>query len=329
MNEDMKQMTQLPEVRALTGRRGFMAGVAGLGLIQSKDVFAMLKEDKVQDTVSEHARPKVLPPEAHDLPRWIPRKSGGFNLANPADNHVAFAKTQANIGGHYDWLANYGWVLMAPPGQPAYPLVGRIVLVQTFLTPADKSFTPDPHPLDYVMWGSFVTLHVDPRTLEPVDRVLNPYTGKMMDMEPQLFADRLVMRYGRSLLVPGVDPKFYDQPWDRDGGYSQHFFDAGDTISYTVLGSAQLPGPQQPRCDVACWNVKRDELMNPALQTIDCWRDYSAIMKASEYKYTGVPLGDEAQLFVHMTGVRTSNVARLPSFMKTSILDRFADRFRF
>ena len=51
---------------------------------------------------------------------------------------------------------------------------------------------------------------------------------------------------------------------DGQGGFSQHRIDTGNEVTYKVLGSAQKPGPQPPRCDVGFWTVNRDELMDPA-----------------------------------------------------------------
>lgn len=257
----------------------------------------------------------------------MPRQTGPYNLERPLDNHYSFAKVQANLAGGYSWLAQYGWVLLAPPGEPAFPFLGSITLAQIFATGADAELVPDPGPHDYVLWGTLTTIYVDPRTFEPVAKILNPHTGRMIEPPVLHYADRLAFRLSKSLIVPGVDPKFYDQPWDRDGGYSQHFIDAGDEITYTVLGSAQKPGPLQPRVDAGFWTSKRDEIMNPSLRSIDCRRDISAVMKASEYSWYGIPTGDPTQIMIHYTGLKTQNPARLPDFVKALIIDRFRGRF--
>jgi hypothetical protein len=131
----------------------------------------------------------------------------------------------------------------------------------------------------------------------------------------------------RSILVPGVDPKFYDQPWDRDGGYSPHFIDDGDTVSYTVLGASQFDGPHQPRCDVGFWSVARSDLMNPAKRAIDARHDYSVIQKMTEYPWFGAERGDPTQLFCHETAIKTQNLARIPPLVKSSILEPHRARF--
>lgn len=318
-------------------RRSFMAHAAVAGssaaLFQPFDVMAMAhmgtaqEQEKVQQTVSEHARPTSHPADAHKLPRWMPKQTGPYNLSRPVDNHYAFAKVQANLAGGYSWLAQYGWVLLAPPGNPAFPFLGSITLVQIFATGIDAAIAPDPGPDDYVLWGTFTTIYVDPRSFEPVGKILNPYTGRMIEPPAMHYADRLAFRLDKSIIVPGVDPKFYDQPWDKAGGYSQHFINAGDEVTYTVLGSAQNPGPQQPRTDVGFWTARRDDIMDPSKTSIDCKRDISAVMKASEYSWYGIPRGDPTQIMKHYTGLKTQNLARLPDFVKTLIFDRFRDRF--
>lgn len=315
-------------------RRTFLSGVAGFAgasmMVQSGDVFAMADQadEVIQQSVSEHARPETLDPEAFKLPRWTPKHVGGFDLQKPYDNHFAFAKVQANLEGTYSWLGQYGTIMLAPPGEPAFPFLGRLTLVKVFVTPANVVDTlPDLGPDDYVMWGTMTTTHVDPRTFEPVSKLRNPYTGKMMEAPTIHYADRLAYRFGKSIIVPGVDPKFYEQPWDRDGGFSQHYIDAGDEISYSVLGSAQKPGPMQPRIDYSFWSVTRDDLMNVSKRSIDTRRDYSALQKVSEYDWYGVPKGDQAQLLVHLTGLKTQNIARLPKPIITGIIDRNKDRF--
>ena len=78
---------------------------------------------KVNQTVSEHARRESLTADAFDLPRWVPEHTGPYDLGDPYDNHFAFAKAQANLSGDYYWLAQYGWILICPPGDPAQLLV--------------------------------------------------------------------------------------------------------------------------------------------------------------------------------------------------------------
>lgn len=327
----------MPNPASENGRRDFLRNAALLGgvaaMVRPFDVMAMMQVDEKSaenatvQQLSEHQRATTLPPEAHKLPRWTPRQTGAYDLRRPLDNHFAFAKVQANLAGEYTWLAQYGTILLAPPGVPAFPWLGKVMLAQVFATPAGEDIVADPGEHDYVLWGTFNQVYVDPRTMEPVERVLNPYTGKMIDIPSVDYADRLAFRLGKSIVVPGVDPKFYDQPWDRDGGYSQHFIDAGDEISYSVLGAAQLPGPQQPRVDYAFWTSKRDDIMNPSKTSIDCKRDYSSMMKASEYPWMGVKVGDESQILTHLTGIKTQNPARLPKFIKPLILDRFKGRY--
>lgn len=315
-------------------RRQLLGGAAlGLGvgsLLQPSDVFsaaAAAEDEALNQTVSEHARSTELPEFGYDLPRWRPAKTGAFNLSDPRDNHFAFAKVQANLAGEYSWLAQYGWILICPPGEPAFPFLGRLTLAKVFVTSAQEEWAPDAGPDDYTMWARFSTTHVDPRNFEPVSRIRNPYTDKMIDVPDIHYADRLSYRFGQSIVVPNVDPAFYTQPWDADGGFSQHFIDAGGEVTYTVLGAAQKPGPHQPRCDVGFWSVTRDDLMNPSLRSIDTQRNYSVIQKMTEYAFYGAEAGDQAQLLVHLTGLKTQNTARLPSFVKTNILERFPERF--
>ncbi len=315
-------------------RRDFLRGAAFAtaagALIQPYDVMAMAEKDdqkKIRQSVSEHARPTTHPADVHKLPRWVPKKAGNFDLRNPRDNHLAFAKVQANLAGGYSWLANYGWIVMAPPGKPAFPILGRLLLSQIFITPATPDLAPDPGPDDYVMWGTFSTVYVDPRSFEPVSRILNPYNGKMIDVPKVDYADKLAFRVGKSILVPGVDPAFYTQPWDRDGGFSQHFIDTGENISYTVLGASQQDGAHQPRCDIGFWTVTRADLINSRKRSIDTQRDYSATFKVSEYAWYGVEKGDPAQLLVHMDGLKTHDIRKLPSMIRKYVLEPGKDRF--
>lgn len=319
--------------RAVTGL-GAGAILASCDLLSSsesnaKDDFVPQKREKgsIKQSVSEHARKTSLPDDAWSLPRYKPAKTGNFDLSKPLDNHMAWAKVQCDVAGGYSYLGQYGWLLVAPPGQPAYPILGRLTLAKVFLTPASEDMAPDLGEHDYAIWGTITTTHVDPRTFKPVDKIYNPYIDREIDVPTIDYADRLVYRLGKSIIVPGVDPVFYDQPWDRDGGYSQFNIDAGDEISYVVLGSSQHPGPQQPRCDVGFWTPKRSDLMNPNLTNIRTRRDYSVIQKLSEYPWYGAPVGDEAQLMVHLTGAKYATPEELPLPIKQHVYDRFKDRF--
>ena len=312
-------------------RRRVLGGMAagGLAYVMGGDLFAAADDPskKINQSASEHARPTSHPAESLKIPRWKPGQSRRFDLAKPLDNHYAFAKTQANLIGTYSWLCEYGWVLFCPPGKPPFPILGRVFLARIFVTAPSKDMVPDADEHAYVMWGTMSKVHVDPRTFEPVSKVLNPYTGRMMEAPVMHYADRLVYRPGKVIVVPGVDPAFYNQPWDRDGGYNQHHVNAGSETSFTVLGASQQPGPHQPRVDSAYWTVRTNELLDPARRTIDTRRAYSAVMKATEYAWYGVEKGDAAQLMVNSTGIKTEDPARLPSLVRRLVLERFPQRF--
>jgi hypothetical protein len=298
-------------------------------MVWNRDLFAAEPDPhaKIQQSVSEHARPTTHPASALKLPRWKPGQSRKFNLADPLDNHYAFAKVQANLIGTYSWMYQYGWVVFCPPGEPAYPLLGRVFLAKVFVTPADPAEVPGSDAHSYTMWGTMTQLHVDPRTFEPVSTVRNPYTGRMMEVPVTHYADRLTYRLGQVIVVPGVDPEFYRQPWDRDGGYSQHFVDTGEDTSYSVLGASQQPGPHQPRVDFSFWAVKTAELLDPAFRTIDTRRNIVAFMKATEYAWYGVEKGDAAQLAVNLVGVKSEDPAKVPPLVRRRIIEPFADRY--
>lgn len=312
-------------------RRGFMKDsmltLASLGLFGSSELMAGEDDEQVAQTVSEHARANVLPPGAFERDRWVPDRTGNFDLSEPLDNHYAFAKVQASLAGEISWLYQYGWILIAPPGKPAYPFLGRVTLAKVFVTQAEKEWAPDVGPHDYTLWGTFTTTHVDPRHFEPVRQIRNPYTGKDIEPPDLHYADRLTYRLGQSIVVPNVDPKFYEQPWDRDGGFSQHHIDAGEEVSYTVLGSSQHDGPHQPRVDVGFWTVKKAELMNPEMRDIYTRRDYSVIQKMTEYAWYGADDNDPAQIFVHLTGAKVGSTEALPALIKRAILEPQRARF--
>ena len=62
-----------------------------------------------------------------------------------------------NLSGDYYWLAQYGWILICPPGEPAYPFLGRLTLAKVLVTPTDPSWAPDVGEFDYTIWGTFTT----------------------------------------------------------------------------------------------------------------------------------------------------------------------------
>jgi len=326
---DLQSML-LPD-SAMPSRRRILGGMAagGLAHVMGGDLFAATDapDEKIQQSASEHARPTSHPAESRQIPRWRPGQSRRFDLSKPLDNHYAFAKTQANLVGTDSWLCEYGWVLFCPPGQPPFPILGRVFLARVFVTAPSKDMVPDADEHSYVMWGTMTKVHVDPRTFEPVSKILNPYTGRMMEAPVMHYADRLVFRPGKVIVVPGVDPAFYNQPWDRDGGYNQHHVDAGGETSFTVLGASQQPGAHQPRIDSSYWTVKTEELLDPSRKTIDTRRSYSAVMKATEYAWYGVEKGDQSQLMVNSTGLKTEDPARLPGMVRRLVRERFPERF--
>ena len=141
-------ISNCPETQFAT-RRKFL-GAAGLGLgfaslIRTQDVFSMAQheDEAIRQTVGEHARRKSLPEDAFGLPRWVSDHTGPYDLSDPCDNHFAYVKGQANLSGDYHWLVQYGWILICPPGEPAYPFLGRLTLARMFVTPTDPSWALD------------------------------------------------------------------------------------------------------------------------------------------------------------------------------------------
>ena len=67
--------------------------------------------------------------------------------------------------------------------------------------------------------------------------------------------------------------------------------------------------------------------MDQAKRAIDTKRDYSVIQKVTEYGWNGVEPGDPAQLLVYLTGMKTHDPAKMPSFIRTHVIERFPDRF--
>ena len=313
--------------RSMLGGMGLAA--AASPLFFAADAYGMGGdgEELIQQTTSEHARPLSHPAEAFALPRWIPEKSGNFDLADPVDNFYAFAKAQGNLAGAYTWFAQYGWIIIAPPGKPAFPFLGRMKIGKLFFTPTDSSWVEVHSPHNYTVWGTYTESFYDPRDFSPVTKILNPYTGKMMEAPTFHYADRIVFQRGEPYEVPGFNPDFYTQQWDRDSDFSQHYIDVGDEVTYTFLGASQFDGPHQPRCDVGFWTVKKDELMNPDLRMIDTRRDYSVIQKMTEYKWYGAPEGDQAQIFSHTTGIKTENVKHIPEIVRKGLMEKYPDRY--
>jgi hypothetical protein len=319
------------DLPATSSRRALLGslGAATASLVYSRDLFAQASNPQatVQQSVSEHARPTTHPAAAFKLPRWKPGQARRLDLSKPLDNHYGFAKVQVNLVGTYSWLYQYGWVVFCPPGQPPFPILGRVFLAKIFATPVDPKEFPGADEHSYMMWGTMSQTYVDPRTFEPVTRMRNPYTGRTMEVPVVHYADRLVYRVGQVIQVPGVDPEFYRQPWDRDGGYSQHFVDTGEDTSYSVLGASQQPGPHQPRVDFAFWAARTAEVVDPKFRTVDTRRNYSAVMKATEYAWYGVEKGDQAQLAVNTVGIKTEDPAKLPPLVRRQILERFPERY--
>ena len=67
--------------------------------------------------------------------------------------------------------------------------------------------------------------------------------------------------------------------------------------------------------------------MDPAIRAIDTRRDQSVIQKVTEYAWYGVEQGDPAQLLEHLTGMKTHDLAKMPSFILTHVMERFPERF--
>ena len=92
--------------------------------------------------------------DAFDLPGWVPDHTGPNDLNDSYDNHFAFAKAQANLSGSYYWLAQYGWILICLPNEPADPFLGSLTLAKVFVTPTDPSWALDVGEFDYTIWAT-------------------------------------------------------------------------------------------------------------------------------------------------------------------------------
>lgn len=141
---------QLATRRELQGATGL--GLSFAGLTRTQDIFSMAQDENepVHQTATEHTHAEILPEDAFDLPPRVPDHTG------PYDNHFAFARAQANLSGDYYWLPQDGWILICPPGEPAYPFLERLTLARVFVTPTDPSWVPDVGEHDFTMWAAGV-----------------------------------------------------------------------------------------------------------------------------------------------------------------------------
>ena len=315
-------------------RRGLlatMAGVAGMAAMAPLGrVHAQVPDEETssgaesEEVFNSYNRPRsFLNGEMDNGAPWQAKKTGNFDLEDPAQNHLASLKMTTNLVGERTYIPMLARMLLARPDEPGALALGIASMFTWQLQvpdPAEFGETPEG---TAVMRSMYTATYLDPVSMKPVSELKNPLTGKIMKLEDYLFIENfLSFPKGGSRFVEEL--QFAND--DPNAPKPKNIQNWGDELILFMGGIYSKPGIHQPRFTENNWTSKLDEVMDPDAALIGTQYALMGVNKAYEKPWTGYTTSDPEILCTLARGKKVHSAEDLPDIHKTMLAERYPDR---
>jgi hypothetical protein len=254
---------------------------------------------------------------------WVAKKFGNFDLDDPSDNNLARRKMTNNLVGERTYIPMIVRLMIGREQEPGGVVLGGAGMFTWQLQEPDPAEFPDLPEGTVLMRSMYTARYLDPETMEPVDELRNPYNGKMMKLEDQLFVENfLTFPKGGSYFVE--EPQFANDDPDTVKMYNIKKW--GDDLVLFQGGSYSEPGKHQPRFTENMWRCSYKDVMDPARSLIPMSYSFSGVNKAFEKPWMGYTEADEDLLLDLAIGQKVHGVENIPEFHKRVLVEKYPDR---
>lgn len=254
---------------------------------------------------------------------WTAAQTGNFDLEDPRQNHLAKLKMTNNLVGRRTYIPMLTRQLVARENLPGGLLLGIASMFTWQLQVPDPEEFPDLPEGTALMRSMYTAIHLDPRTMEPVATLKNPFNGKLMEMEDYIFVENfLAFPLGGSRFVEEL--QFADD--DPDQPRPSLIKEWGDDLVLFLGGVYSQPGRHQPRFTENTWRCAARDVMDPDVSLIQTNYNFLGINKAFEKPWAGYTMSDTDNLCSLATGKKVHSPEDLPDFHKRVLAEKYPDR---
>ena len=308
---------------AIGGTLGVLTAGSALGPLAAQEE----EEDSggiYQDgAFNSYYRPKRFENNEMDGQPWTADVTGNFDTNHPYHNRLARMKMSNNLSGKRTYVPMLIRKVLARPDIPGGVLLGSAAMFTWQLQVPDADEFPDAPDGSMVMRTVYTALYLDPETMEPVERVVNPFNGVAMELEDYLSIETfLLFPTGGSRLVQ--EPEFMDD--DPDAPKLTLIKHWGDDAVLFMGGTYSEPGLHQPRFTELQWRCSHADLMDPEKDPIESYYSFTGISKAYEKPWTGYGYEDGEMLVDSAIGKKVHSVEDIPDYHKRVLVEKYPDR---
>jgi len=270
-----------------------------------------------------YERKRTFDRDEMDGAPWVAAQTGEFDLADPAQNRLARLKMTNNLVGRRTYIPMLVRMVIGREPNPGGPLLGAASMFTWQLQVPNPEEFPDAPDGTALMRSMFTARYLDPETMEPVERLLNPFSGEMMEVEDYIFVENF-------LTFPNGGSRFVEERQFADDDPSKPklslFKKWGDELVLFAGGVYSKPGPHQPRFTENMWGSAHADVMNPDVELIETRYSFMGVNKAYEKPWAGYRVGDADILCSLAHGKKVHSAEDLPDFHKRVLAEKYPDR---
>lgn len=313
-----------PMRRKLLAALGSAAGLLALSPGSGAQAQTQSSEsDEGEGIFNAYNRIKTFTKDEMNGEPWVATKHGDFDLDDPIDNNLARLKMTNNLVGERTYVPMLVRLMIGREQYPGGPFLGGAGMFTWQLQVPDPEEFPDIPEGTVLLRSMFTARYLDPATMEPVEQLLNPYNGKMMTLEDQIFIENFLgYPKGGSKLVE--EPQFSND--DPDTPKMRHIKKWGDELVLFQGGVYDEPGIHQPRFTENMWASPHDDVMNPDVSLVDTRYTFTGLNKAYEKPWAGYTTKDNDIICDLAYGRKVHSIDAIPDFHKRVLVEKYPDR---
>ncbi len=309
---------------ALSALGGGVA-LAGYGGIVQAQAAKAAKAPPAKEEVFNAANRMTAFPEGRidDGEPWVADQKGNFDLSDVRQAVLAKHKIMRNLVGARTYIPMFVRLVVGRENQPGGVLLGAAALFTWQLQVPNPAKFPNVPKGTVHMRSVYSSVYLDPKTMEPVKTLWNPFKKVEMKLHDLLFAENfLFFPLGGRRFVE--EPEFSSDP--PDVPVMPQFQTFGDELVHFGGGTYSNPGKHQPRFTENMWVSKMADVMDPAKSLIDMRYSFAGSNKAWEKAWTGFGMDDEDLLIDLAMGKKIHKLDDLPTVHRKFIADKYPER---
>jgi hypothetical protein len=254
---------------------------------------------------------------------FVAKQKGNFDLDDPVQSALARLKMTNNLVGKRTYIPMFVRMLLGREDNPGGMLIGGAGMFTWQLQVPDPQQFPGVPAGTVLMRSMYTARYLDPVTMEPAKTLLNPYNGKMMELEDSLFVENFLSfpkggsRDLEELQFANDDPEAVKPRLIKKWG---------DELVLFQGGTYAEPGKHQPRFTENMWSSPYKDVMDPDMPLVDTRYSFTGVNKAFEKPWAGYSVKDKDILCTLAYGRKVHRPEDIPEFHKRVLVEKYPDR---